>query len=198
MWASVREAVAILLGGNLGEIAFTVGSTLLSPRPVLNARQLLLVNLLTDLLPSMALAVRRPRHATPSRLLDEGPEASLGSALSREVAVRASSTFAGTTAGWLAARATGTMGRASTVALASLVGAQLAQTLVTAHGDLLVTSSVLASGAALVGVVQNPAVGWFFGCRPLGPVGWGIAGAASGGAAVLGAASRRSAPRHVD
>ena len=30
MWASVRDAVALLLGGNLGEILFTVGSSAIS------------------------------------------------------------------------------------------------------------------------------------------------------------------------
>lgn len=60
MWSSVRDALCILLGGNFGEITFTVGTGLLSARDTLNARQLLLVNLLTDVLPAMAVAVRPP------------------------------------------------------------------------------------------------------------------------------------------
>ncbi|MHB1594438.1 MAG: hypothetical protein ACYCO9_00945 [Streptosporangiaceae bacterium] len=31
MWASVRDAIAMLLDGNLGEVAFTVGGGLLLP-----------------------------------------------------------------------------------------------------------------------------------------------------------------------
>jgi cation-transporting P-type ATPase I len=50
MCSSVREAVAILVGGSLGEIGFIVGGTLLGGRPPLNARQMLLVNLLTLLM----------------------------------------------------------------------------------------------------------------------------------------------------
>ena len=42
MWASVRDAVSILLGGNLGEIGFTLAAGLVDGRPPLNARQLLL------------------------------------------------------------------------------------------------------------------------------------------------------------
>jgi magnesium-transporting ATPase (P-type) len=60
MWSSVRGALGILLGGNLGEIAFTVLGAGLTGRSPLNARQLLLVNLLTDLAPALAVALRRP------------------------------------------------------------------------------------------------------------------------------------------
>jgi len=75
IWASVRDAIAVLLGGNLGEIAFTVGTGLLLPGgSPLNARQLLLVNLFTDMVPAMALAVWPPPNATPETLLHEGPE----------------------------------------------------------------------------------------------------------------------------
>src|SRR5262249_29310129 len=43
MWSSVRDAIALLLGGNLGEIAFTLGTGLLAPGgSALSARQLLL------------------------------------------------------------------------------------------------------------------------------------------------------------
>src|SRR5262249_39746591 len=95
MWKSVRQALAILVGGNLGEIGFTVfGATLTGPSP-LNARQLLLVNLLTDLAPALAIALRPPHAASPETLLDEGPETSLGSALTGEVALRAAATTAG-------------------------------------------------------------------------------------------------------
>ena len=89
MWASVRDAISVLLGGNLGEIAFTVGTGLLLPGgSPLNPRQLLLVNLLTDMAPSMALAVRPPALAAIDTLLTEGPDISLGTALTRDVLIR--------------------------------------------------------------------------------------------------------------
>jgi hypothetical protein len=67
MWSSVRDAIAVLLGGNLGEIAFTLGTGLLLPSGSSpNARQLLLVNLLTDMVPSLALAVQAQRSGSGS------------------------------------------------------------------------------------------------------------------------------------
>jgi cation-transporting ATPase I len=186
MWASVREALALLLGGNLGEILFTVGSSLVSATPPLNARQILFVNLMTDLLPAITVAARPPKHVTADQLVGEGPEASLGAALTADVARRAVATSAATAAAWLTAKATGTAGRASTVALASLVGAQLGQTALLASGDPVVLGAAGASAAALVGVVQTPGLSQFFGCRPLGPVAWGIVLAATAAGTTMG------------
>jgi cation-transporting ATPase I len=181
MWISVRDAVSVLVGGNLGEIAFTLGAGLLSPTgSPLNARQLLLVNLLTDMLPSLALAVRAPGKLDPETLLREGPDSSLGAALTRDIIMRAGTTAASTTGAWLVARATGTAAHASTVALATLVGTQLGQTIAAGHRSPLVVGASLVSAAALGGIIQTPGVSHFFGCRPLGPLGWTTAVTASG------------------
>jgi cation-transporting ATPase I len=187
MWRAVRDSVELLVGGNLGEILFTTGSAFASARPPLNARQLLLINMLTDLVPALAIAVRPPRHVTPDMLLREGPDAAVGEALTRGVVRRALATAAATTGGWLAARATGSAARSGTVALTSIVGAQLAQTAMASRGDPVVLSAVGASAAALAGIVQFPPSSAFFGCRPLGPVAWGITLAASAAGAALGA-----------
>ncbi|MFF4041197.1 HAD-IC family P-type ATPase [Streptomyces sp. NPDC001816] len=64
MWASVRQALAILVGGNLGEIAFTLLGAAATGTSPLTARQLLLVNLFTDLAPAMAVALRPPQTET--------------------------------------------------------------------------------------------------------------------------------------
>jgi cation-transporting ATPase I len=183
LWASVRDAVAMLLGGNLGEIGFTLGTGLVSPTgSALNARQLLLVNLLTDVLPAMALALRPAPHATPERLLREGPDVSLGAALTRDVTFRAVVTAASATGGWVFGRLTGTRRHAGTVALVALVGAQLGQTAVAGWRSPLVLSASIVSVAALAGIVQTPGVSQFFGCTPLGPLGWagGLSAAAAG------------------
>ncbi len=187
MWASVRDAVALLLGGNLGEILFTLGSSVLSAHPPLNTRQILFVNLMTDLLPALTVASRKPRGVTPEDLAREGPESSLGTALTLDVARRATATALATTGGWLVARATGTQARASSVAVASLVASQLAQTAVASRGDPAVLAAAALSAAALVGTVQTPIVSQFFGSRPLGPLGWGIVLGAATGAAAIGA-----------
>lgn len=179
MWRSVREALAILVGGNLGEIGFTLLGATVSGDSPLTARQLLLVNLLTDLVPALAIAVRRPSSVTARDLLQEGPESSLGKALGREVAARAACTVTGATLGWLAGRATGRPARARTVALASLVGTQLGQTLSVGGTNPAILAAGVGSVAVLVTVVQTPGLSWFFGCTPLGPLGWGIAAGAA-------------------
>lgn len=173
LWGSVREALSVLVGGNLGEIGFTVATSLVSRSAPMSARQFLLVNLFTDLAPALAIAVRRPLDTTPERLLREGPDASLGAALNRDIAVRATATTAAATGAWLLARPSGTAARASTVALVALVGAQLAQT-VAAGGarQPLVLAAGAGSAGLLAAVVQTPGISGFFGCRPLGPLGW--------------------------
>jgi cation-transporting P-type ATPase I len=190
MWASVRDALALLLGGNLGEVGFTVGAALVSGRTPLTARQLLAVNLLTDLAPAMAIAVQPPRAGRVD-LAREGPETSLAGQLARDIAIRATATAAGAYGAWLGARMTGTRGRARTVALVALVASQLGQTLVIGRTSPLVVGTALLSAAGLVAVVQTPGLSQFFDCRPLGPVGWmiaaGSAGLATGGAAVASA-----------
>jgi cation-transporting ATPase I len=192
MWSSVRKALGILLGGNLGEIAFTLATSLFTGRSALNARQLLLVNLLTDMLPAMAIAARPPAGRA-AHLLAEGPEASLGKALTRHIRLRATTTTAAAMGAWLAARATGTRSRADTVSLVALVASQLMQTLADAGRDPVVAAAGLGSLAALGLVVTVPGVSTFFGSRPLGPMAWAIALTASAGSVLLSAILQRLA-----
>ncbi|OUC95602.1 cation-translocating P-type ATPase [Streptosporangium minutum] len=192
MWSSVRDALSILLGGNVGEIVFAVASSLLTGRNVLNARQLLLVNLLTDMLPAMAVAVRPPAATSPERLLAEGPEASLAASLTRDIYLRAAVTAAAAGAAWSIGRMTGTRARADTVGLVALVSAQLFQTLALGGRDRVVALASLASLAVLGLTVSIPGLSRFFGCRPLGPVGWAIAFGSAAVATVLGTAVEAS------
>jgi cation-transporting ATPase I len=186
MWASVRDAISVLVGGNLGEIAFTTGTGLLPSGSALNARQLLLVNLLTDMAPSMALAVRPPGRASPETLLAEGPDVSLGTALTRDILIRGVLTSSAGIAAWLAGRMTGvTGGRARTIALVGIVGAQLGQTLLAGWRSPLVVAAGLGSAAVMAAVIQTPGVSQFFGCQPLGPLGWTIGLAVSAAATLM-------------
>jgi cation-transporting ATPase I len=182
MWASVRDAVAVLVGGNAGELAFTLFATVVTGSTPLNARQLLVVNLLTDGLPAMAIALRRPRSFSPEDLIAEGPDASLAGPLTRAIAIRGVATASGALAAYGVARVTGTAARASTVSLVALVGTQLAQTLVVGGRDPLVAATTIGSGLVLAGLVQTPGISQAVGCRPIGPFGWIIAMGAVGGA----------------
>jgi len=175
MWASVRQALGILVGGNLGEIAFTVLGAALTGQSPLNTRQLLLVNLLTDLAPALAIALRAP-DPDNTALLREGPESSLGTALTRDITHRAVTTTAATTVAWTLARFTGRPTRARTIALAALVGSQLGQTLAIGGPSPAVVASSLGSAAVLAAIIQTPGISQFFGCTPLGPLAWTIAG----------------------
>ena len=175
LWASVRNALAILVGGNLGEVAFTVTATALSGESPLGPRQLLLVNLLTDMLPAMTIAMQPPSGRTSDMLRREGPDASLGTALLEEIALRAATTTVGSLSAGVLARGTGTRRRASTVALVALVGTQLGQTAAVGDRSPLVLLSSAASAATLAAIVQTLLVSQFFGCTPLGPLGWTIA-----------------------
>jgi cation-transporting ATPase I len=179
MWASVRDAVSILVGGNLGEIGYTLGAGLLDGRPPLSPRQLLLVNLLTDVAPAMAIALRPPPRDRYEALAQEGPDASLGRPLNREIAIRAFITAFGAGSAWSIARLTGTRDRAHTVGLLALVGTQLGQTVATGGFTRPVVITSLASSALLAAIVQTPGLSQFFGCRPLGPLGWATAIGAS-------------------
>jgi cation-transporting ATPase I len=179
MWASVRDAVSILVGGNLGEIGFTLGAGLVDGRPPLNARQLLLVNLLTDVAPAMAIALRPPSQAAMRSLAEEGPEASLGKALNRDIAARAVVTTLGASSAWVIGRLTGSRANANTIGLLALVGSQLGQTLVSGRFSRPVVITSITSAAVLAGIVQTPGLSHLFGCRPLGPISWATAIGAS-------------------
>jgi cation-transporting ATPase I len=179
MWVSVRDAVSILIGGNLGEIGFTLGAGLIDGRPPLNARQLLLVNLLTDVAPAMAIALRPPTNATMKSLAQEGPDVSLGRALNRDIASRAIVTTLGASTAWVIGRFTGTRAKANTIGLLALVGSQLGQTMVSGRYSRPVMITSVTSAALLATIVQTPGLSHLFGCRPLGPVGWATAVGAS-------------------
>ncbi|RCG31092.1 cation-translocating P-type ATPase [Sphaerisporangium album] len=193
MWTSVRDSLSILLGGNVGEVIFTVGTGLLAGGSALNARQLLLVNLLTDMAPALAVAVRPPASVDPEKLLAEGPEASLGASLTRDIYLRSVVTASAAIAAWLAGRLTGTKGRADTIGLVALVAAQLFQTVAGGGRDRLVVLASLGSLAMLWLAVSVPGVSRFFGSRPLGPVGWAIGLGCAAAATGLGALVQRRA-----
>lgn len=182
LWQRVQAAVAVLLGGNAGEVAFALLGSAVAGRAPLNARQLLLVNLFTDALPAAALAVSPPHrtHAYDGR----GPDRA---ALWRTVAIRGTATAAGAGAAWAIASLTGRPRRASTVGLVALVGAQLGQTLIDSRSPLVVATAA-GSLAALAGVISVPGLSQFLGCTPLGPIAWaqalGPAAAATAAAAI--------------
>lgn len=200
MWRRITEAVGVLVGGNAGEVAFTLFGTAVGGRGPLGTRQFLLVNLLTDMFPALALALS-PDHGdvdpddaaaavrARSAQLADMPPANLGNDLSRVIATRGVATASGASLAWTIGRYTGTQRRASTIGLVALVGAQLGQTLVSGYHSPMVWLTTAASAGVLGAVVMTPGICTYFGCTPLGPFGWTIATgsalAATAGAALL-------------
>ncbi|AQS69714.1 cation-translocating P-type ATPase [Streptomyces pactum] len=194
LWHSVADAIAILIGGNAGEVGFGILGTVLGGAAPLSTRQMLLVNLFTDLFPAMAVAVTET--GDPEQEEDDAGTplgtAVLGEPLLRQIRHRAMTTALGATAAWLLGRFTpGTGRRSTTMALCAVVGTQLAQTLADRRGSRLVQVTSLGSAAALVALVQTPGASQLFGCTPLGPLAW--AGVAA--AIVLALAGQRALPR---
>lgn len=166
LWRRVQSAVSVLLGGNAGEVVFALITTLLTGHSVLNARQMLLVNMLTDALPAAALAVSNQDGA---HALDRDE-----AAMWRAIAVRGAATTTGASLAWLMGRMTGPQRRAATIALIGLVSTQLAQTVLDSRSPLVV-STAAGSFLVLAGVISTPGVSQVFGCTPVDPLGWGQA-----------------------
>ncbi|MDP7723347.1 cation-translocating P-type ATPase [Mycobacterium sp. TY814] len=204
MWAGVRDAVTILVGGNVGEVLFTIlGTAFGQGRAPVGTRQLLLVNLLTDMFPALAVAVtsqyddpeddeeltaeqiEEARWALQRQLLTQ-PAPSLDEPLMRQIVNRGVITAAGATTAWAIGRWTpGSERRTATMGLTALVTSQLTQTLMTRSHSPLVVATALGSAGVLVGIIQTPVLSQFFGCTPLGPVAWsGVIGATAGTTAI--------------
>ena len=109
----------------------------------------------------------------------EGPDRSFGPALKEAIAVRGIAMALAGAGGYFAGRVTGTIQRARTITLLSMVGAQLGQTAIARPRDPVVVGGSLAAAALLLGIVETPWVSAVFGCQPVGPAGLAIAGTAA-------------------
>ncbi|MDQ3029389.1 MAG: HAD-IC family P-type ATPase [Actinomycetota bacterium] len=192
-WRNIRRALGLLLGGNLGELALQVGTSVLGLASPLTSRQILAVNLITDVLPALAVALQQPEHHTLAGLAREGTEA-LDAPLRADILRRAAATAGPTFAAYAIALRSGSMPVARTVAFASIVTTQLTQTLDVGRGEGGLSRTVLGAVAGAAGllaatVVVAPLRG-FLGLAMPTPVGLALVGAASLAAVLL---SRRRA-----
>jgi magnesium-transporting ATPase (P-type) len=126
-WQNMRRALGLLLGGNLGEVGLIVGATLLGRPSPLTARQILAVNLVTDVLPAVAVAVQAPAHRDLSNLAREGL-AALDEPLRRDVLRRGFATAVPSLVVSLVIGGRNDAGQLQTTAFGSIVATQLAQT----------------------------------------------------------------------
>ncbi len=149
-WHNIRRSLALLLGGNVGELALMIAASVAGLPAPLTTRQVLAVNLVTDVLPALAVAVQQPEHRDLAGLAREGT-AALDAPLRRDILRRGIATATPSLGAFLLASRRGEPTRARAVAFTSVVSAQLAQTLEVgrAEGRLSreVVGAVGASGA---------------------------------------------------
>jgi calcium-translocating P-type ATPase len=145
LWRNLHEALGLLLGGNLGEVAMMAGAAVLGRGTVLRARQILAINLITDVLPAVAVAVQPPRERELRRITREREESFdqqlIGSIIRRGIATAAPALMA-----VLAAPMLG--GQAGTVAFGALIATQLAQTVQSGRVRDTLSAPVIAAVAA--------------------------------------------------
>jgi cation-transporting ATPase I len=135
------------------------GVSLLGLAAPLTSRQILAVNLITDVLPALAVALQQPEHHNLSGLAREGTSA-LGTPLRNDILRRGTATAAPALAAHLIALRSGGLPLARTVAFASIITTQLAQTLDVGRAEGGLSRSVLGAVTGSAGLlVTTLAVG---------------------------------------
>jgi magnesium-transporting ATPase (P-type) len=176
-WWNTRRALGMLLGGNLGEVAFISLVSLLGLPACLTARQVLAVNLGSDVLPVMSLAVQEPKMHDLSSLAREGTP-SLGAPLWDDIVRRASATALPALAAFLVALALRGTQQAQSVGFTTIIATQLAQTLDTglAEGEhrAPVLAAVGGSVALIGGALTLPPLRTFLGLASPSPLSWAL------------------------
>jgi magnesium-transporting ATPase (P-type) len=187
-WRNLRRALGLLLGGNLGELGLVVGASLLGASSPLTATQILAVNAITDILPALAVALQQPEDRNLAALSREG-ESALVTPLRNEVLRRGTATAVPALASYLIMLGSSVLPEARSVAFASIVGTQLAQTLDAGRSEGTLTRPVIGAVAGSVGVMLAA-----FTIAPLrnflqlvvpSPLGWALIGSGTLLAVVL-------------
>ncbi len=174
-WRNIRRALGLLLGGNLGELGLEVGASMLGLAAPLTTRQILAVNLITDVFPALAVALQRPPHRNLANLSREGASA-LDAPLRAEVLRRGTATALPSLAAYLIALRNSRLPQARTVAFFGIVATQLVQTLNVGKSEEGMSRSVLGavagSAALLTATVAVRPLRTFLGLAMPTPFGW--------------------------
>jgi cation-transporting ATPase I len=141
--------------------------------------QILAVNLITDVLPSLSVALQPPEHNHLSQLAREGTTA-LDTALRRDVLRRGALTAGPSLAAYLLALRTGTLAQARGVAFGGVIGTQLAQTLDAGWSEGSLTRSVVTavggSAGVLLAALTVPILRDFLALGTPNLIGWALIG----------------------
>jgi len=195
-WYNIRRALGLFLGGNLGELGFVVGASVIGLVSPLTLRQILAVNLITDVLPAVAVALQQPESRDLGVLAREG-EGALGAPLRADIMRRAVATAVPTLAAYLIALRAGSLPAARAVAFGSIVTTQLAQTLDLGRDgrggvSRPVAGAVAGSGAMLAAALTVPALREVFALAAPTPLGWALIAAGAPLAVLLSRLLERS------
>jgi magnesium-transporting ATPase (P-type) len=187
-WRNIRRSLGLLLGGNLGELGLVVGASLLGHNFPLTTRQILAINVITDLLPATAIALQQPEHRNLAELNREGA-AALDTTIRNDLIRRAVASAAPALVSYLVMSVAGLSAQASTVAFGSIVATQLAQTLDAGRAEGHLTPSVLSavagSGSMLLATLALPPLRRLFNLVALSPLGWLLIGGGAVGAVAM-------------
>ncbi|HEV2121699.1 MAG TPA: HAD-IC family P-type ATPase, partial [Chloroflexota bacterium] len=188
-WRNIRRALGLLLGGNLGELGLQVGASVLGLVAPLTSRQILAVNLITDVLPALAVALQEPEHHNLAALAREGAS-TFDQRLRGDIVRRAAATVVPALSSYLITLRSAGLPAARTVAFASIVMTQLAQTLDAGRAEGGLSRSVLGavtgSAGLLVATLMITPLRDFLGLTLLTPLSWTLVGAGAVVAILLG------------
>jgi Ca2+-transporting ATPase len=155
-------------------LAVVAAASLLGRAVPLTVRQILATNLITDALPALAIVTQPPENQPLAALAREG-SAALDRPLQSDIMIRAVATAAPTTAAYLWTLRGG-LAEGRTVAFASIVSTQLAQTILAGWREGTLTRPVAlavgASGGAAGLLMTVPPLRRFFELAPLSPGAW--------------------------
>jgi magnesium-transporting ATPase (P-type) len=178
-WRNMRNALGLLLGGNAGELALILGTSVLGLGSPLSTVQILLVNMISDALPCLAVVLQEPRHRNLAGLAREGLWA-MDRGLLRDVLRRCLATVIPSLTGYLVTRASSDPVQASAVAFSSVVSTQLAQTLDVGRAEGTLSRSVIGAVAGSTGVLVSsltvPPLRNLLGLVTPTPFSWGVIG----------------------
>jgi cation-transporting ATPase I len=178
----------MLLGGNVGEVALMVAAAVAGLAAPLNARQVLALNLVTDVLPAAALALRPPENRDLARLAREGTEA-IDTSLRGDILRRAAATGLPSFAAYVLATRQADIASARGVVFGSVVFSQLGQTLdmtmFESGRSPAVLGAVAGSAAMVTAAIALPPARAFLGFGPMPPSGVGLVTAATASSVAL-------------
>jgi len=191
-WRNLRRSLGLLMGGNLGELGMMVGASVLGLAAPLSTRQILAVNLITDVLPALAVAAQQPEDRDLATLRREGgPDQD--SLLRADVLRRGAATAGPALAAYALATRLGAPAQAQSVAFGGIVATQLAQTFSLGRSEGSLTRPVVGasagSGGLALAAMGLPSLSAFFGLGLPTLPGFALIGLAT--VASLGLASPR-------